>query len=266
MTHPVPGPVDAEPPLPVSRRVLRPVGYLLVGLVWTVLALVVLALGPGVLVWIALDGTMTVGGIVDGLAAEPGELVAFLLCVPLIVLIWGPGVLGVLTAATWPLAALSFLYVGRSFDPRYATGPLSGTRYVGAGRATGLPTLFGVALSLQPVHATRATDLLLRWYVTGWQPRAGQLVAMLPAGAAWLLALVGLAQDLPAPARVLLLAAAACLAAWSAVLARRAWRRRFDDAATGAGDVPVTALDARERQARLAAARARRDARGRTGR
>ncbi|PFG44599.1 hypothetical protein ATJ88_3329 [Isoptericola jiangsuensis] len=261
--HVAPHAQDA--PLPVARRVLRPLGYLLVGLVWTALALVVLALGPGILLWAALDGGLELAPLLAGPASDPGEAVALLLAVPLLVVLWGAGVLGVLPAATWPLAALSFVYVARSFDPRRAHEPLSATRRVGPGAATGVPTAFSVALSLQPVHGTRTTDLLMRWYVTGWQPEVRQVVAMLPAGAAWLLAFAGIAQDVPVAARVALLVAAAALAAWSAVLARRAWRRRFHDAPV-LGDVPVSALDPAQRRARLAAARARRGTRTRPGR
>ncbi|MCK0116518.1 hypothetical protein MWU57_05700 [Isoptericola sp. S6320L] len=260
------GPAGAEVTVTPARRALRPLGYLLVGLVWTALSVLVLALGPGILVFVALDGTMEVGGLWGDLTAQPGEMTAFALSVPLLVAIWGPGVLWYLPCATWPLAALSFVYVGRSLRPRHAAEPLSRTQRVGRGNALGLPTASGVALSLQPVHPSRTTRSLMRWYASGWLPDGHMFVATLPAGGAWLLTLVGLASDVPVPARTALLVSAACLAVWSVVLGRRAWRRRFYGVGPGDGpDVAPTSLSPEERRARIAELRARRDARARVG-
>jgi len=240
---------------------LRPFGYLAVALTWTVLGLVVLALGPGILVLVALDGTVELGGVWAGLVAQPSELVAFALVVPIVVVLWGPGVLWYLPAASWPLAALSFVYVVRSLRPGFRRERLSRTTWAGRGQTIGLPTLGRVALSLQPVRESVVTRFLMRFYVSGWMPDGRMFVAMLPAGLGWLLALVGLARDVPTGARVMLLAGALALAAWSVVLGRRAWRRRFDGPV--ADDVPlrVTELSADERRARMADVRRRRDAR-----
>ncbi|GAB3102898.1 hypothetical protein [Isoptericola nanjingensis] len=254
----------APRPPGTAARMLRPLGYLLVGLVWTVLALVILGLGPGILVYVAVDGTMEVGGIWAGLVEQPSEMVAFCLVVPLLVVLWGPGVLWYLPSASWPLAALSFVYVGRSLMPGYADERLSRTTRVGRGRTIGLPTVGGVALSLQPVRETALTRFLMRFYVSGWLPDGRMFLAMLPAGAGWLLALVGLARDVPAPARAVLLVAAAALVLWSVVLGRRAWRRRFDGtAAPSTTKGSVAELSAGERRARLAELTARREARQR---
>lgn len=245
-----------------AARVLRPLGYLLVGLVWTAISLVVLGLGPGILAYVAVDGTMELGGIWDGITADPSEAVAFLLALPLLVVLWGPGVHWYLPMASWPLAILSFVYVGRSLRPGYADEPLSRTQRVGRGRTIGLPTVGGVALSLQPVRETRLTRLLMRCYVSGWFPDGRMFLGMLPAGLGWLLALVGLARDVPPLVSAVLLAAAAGFALWSVVLGRRAWRHRFSGvpgpaSARGA----VAALSRSERKARLAAVTARRQAR-----
>ncbi|MFI2103641.1 hypothetical protein ACH436_10125 [Isoptericola sp. NPDC019693] len=244
-------------------RALRPVGYLLVGLVWTALALVVLGLGPGILVYLAVDGTMELGGIWADLVAQPSEMVAFCLVVPLLVVLWGPGVLWYLPSASWPLALLSFVYVARSLNPAYAGERLSRTTRVGRGRTIGLPTVGGVALSLQPVRDTALTRFLMRFYVSGWLPDGHMFLAMLPAGGGWLLAVVGLARDVPGPARVALLVAAAALVVWSVVLGRRAWRRRFDGATAPARAGSVSDLSPGERRARLAELNSRREARQR---
>jgi hypothetical protein len=262
------GEVDAGPRRPgTATRVLRPFGYLLVGLVWTAISVVVLGLGPGILVYVAVDGTMELGGLWDGIAADPSEAVAFSLTIPLLVVLWGPGVLWYLPMASWPLAILSFVYVGRSLRPRYADEPLSRTQRVGRGRTIGLPTVGGVALSLQPVRETRLTHLLMRFYLSGWLPDGRMFLGMLPAGLGWLLALVGLARDVPPLVSAVLLVAAAGLTLWSIVLGRRAWRRRF---AGSPGSAPsrgaVATLSRSEREARLADVTARRRARLRRSR
>ncbi|MFV2145627.1 hypothetical protein [Isoptericola sp. G70] len=256
----------AGPPVPGrAARALRPMGYLVVGLVWTVLSLVVLGLGPGILVYVAMDGTMELGGVWEGIATDPSEGVAFALAIPLLVVLWGPGVLWYLPAVSWPLAALSFVYVGRSLRPGHAGEPLSRTQRVGRGRTIGLPTVGGVALSLQPVRESRLTRLLMRFYVSGWLPDGRMFLAMLPAGLGWFLALVGLARDVPSVASVVLLLAAAGLALWSVVLGRRAWVRRF----TG-GPEPTTegvaTMSPNQRKARLAELTARRQERRRSSR
>ncbi|GGI11415.1 hypothetical protein [Isoptericola cucumis] len=252
---------DTPRPPGTAARVLRPFGYLLVGLVWTVIALVVLGLGPGILVFVAVDGTMELGGIWAGLVEQPSEMVAFLLVIPLVVVLWGPGVLWYLPAASWPLALLSYVYVGRSLSPGFAQERLSRTTRVGRGRTIGLPTVGGVALSLQPVRESAVTRFLMRFYVSGWLPDGHMFLAMLPAGGGWLLALVGLARDVPAGARVVLLVVAAALVAWSVVLGRRAWRRRFDGEPATTERGSVTDLSPSERKARRAELTARRDAR-----
>src|SRR5690606_3847017 len=157
---------------------LRPLGYLLVGLVWLAIWLVVVALGPGILVWIAVDGTMTFGEVAGNQPAE-SWVVAGLLVVPIVVAVWGPGVFWYLPCATWPPAALSFLYVIRSLLPRYAAERLSHSERAPRGTSLGPPTVGGVTLSLQPVRPTRLTDLLMKFYLSGWDIDGRAFLAML---------------------------------------------------------------------------------------
>ncbi len=254
----------ASAPGPAARAA-RPVGYLLVGLVWTVIAAVVVALGPGLLVLLAVDGTMELGGLWERFAAQPSELVALALAVPLLVVLWGPGVLWYLPSASWPLAALSFVYVARSLSPAFAHERLSFTERAARGATIGLPTVAGVALSLQPVRSSRLTAWLMRFYVSGWVPDGKMFVAMLPAGLGWLLAVVGLARDVPTAWRAAALVVAVLLVAWSALLGRRAWVRRFSGAPapSSADATGVAGMTAEQRRRRLEELRRARSARGR---
>lgn len=253
----------AVPPLVLA---LRPLGYLVMGAVWGVLAIVVLALGPGVLVAMAVTGSVPVLGIWESLVSSPSEIVAYVLCVPLLALLWGPGVLWFLPNATWPLAALSFAYVGRSLRPGFAGEPLSRTGHAARGTTIGLPTTGGIALSLQPVRPSRTTTAIMRWYVSGWLPTGRSFVAMLPAGFGYLLAFAALASDPPGVVRIVSGLGAAALFGWSAVLARRAWVARFAAGTTSPTVRAVTSLSARERQERLDALhRARRERERRSG-
>jgi hypothetical protein len=246
--------------------VLRPFGYLAIGLVWTAIAGVILLVGPGAFVVVAVvDGGLELGEIWSSLVADPSEMAAFFVSLPLLVLLWGPGVLWYLPSASWPLAVLSFVYVGRSLRPRYASEALSRTTWAGRGQTLGLPTVGGVALSLQPVRDTAATRVLMRFYVSGWRPDGRMFVAMLPAGAAWLVGLVGFSHDVASLTRVLLLAVFSALAGWSVVLGRRAWRRRFDETPVLDG-VRVVDLSSDERRARMAELTRRRKRRQTPGR
>lgn len=255
----------ATTPPSSAARYLRPLGYLLIGLVWAAIALVILALGPGILVFVAVDGTMELGQQWQSLVSQPFELVVFAIAVPLLVLIWGPGLLWYLPNASWPLAALSFVYAGRALRPSYRDERISRTVKAERGEAIGLPTFSNVALSLVPVRRSRTTDALMRFYASGWIPDGAMFRAMLPAGLAWLLAFVGLARDVPAGLRVAFLALAVVLVASSVVLGHRAWHRRFYAPAVDRGRMPsetaVSELSPEERRARLQRLRAARDER-----
>ncbi|NCT90273.1 hypothetical protein GXB85_04800 [Cellulomonas sp. APG4] len=219
-------------------------------------------MSPGILVLGAVDGTMEIADGWERIVASPSELVAFVLAVPLLVVLWGPGVLWYLPSATWPLAVLSFVYVARSLRPGFAHERLSFTEHAARGATIGLPTAAGVALSLQPVRQSRVTAWLMRFYVSGWVPDGRMFLATLPAGLAWLLAFVALARDVPSAWRIAALVAVALLASWSIVLGRRAWVRRFSAAAAPAdapdrGVAGMTA-DQRRRLEELRRARAAR--------
>lgn len=205
---------------------LRPFGYLLVGLVWLAIWLVVVALGPGILVWIAVDGTMTFGEVAGNQPAE-SWVVAGLLVVPIVVAVWGPGVFWYLPCATWPPAALSFLYVIRSLLPRYAAERLSHSERAPRGTSLGPPTVGGVTLSLQPVRPTRLTDLLMKFYLSGWDIDGRAFLAMLPAGLAFVLAFPALATDMPVGVRVGCGVSTVALAIWSTLRVRSRFRDRF---------------------------------------
>jgi hypothetical protein len=241
--------------------VLRPFVYLLIGLVWTAIAGIFVAVGPGVLVLVAVAGEgLGLGGMWARLMADPSQLVALFLLIPLLILLWGPGVLGYLSWQSWPLAVLSFLYVGRSLNPGYAGEKLSYTTWAGRGQSLGPPTLGGVALSLQPVRQTAVTGVLMRFYWSGWDPDGAMFLAMLPAGGAWLVGVVGFSYGIALPVRIVLLAVFAGLAGWSVVLGRRAWVRRFDPAPPW-GSVRVVDLTPAERRKRMAELTRKRDRR-----
>jgi hypothetical protein len=262
MTRTTEAPVRGAAPGAVARS-LRPFGYLLIGLVWTAIAAVVVALGPGILVLVAVDGTMELGGLWERFASQPTELVALALAVPLLVVLWGPGVLWYLPSATWPLAVLSFVYVARSLSPGFTHERLSFTEQAARGATIGLPTAAGVALSLQPVRQSRLTTWLMRFYVSGWVPDGKMFVAMLPAGLAWLLAFAGLAQDVPPAWRATALVVALLLAVCSVRLGRRAWVRRFSGAPapTAPEERGVAGMTADQRRRRLDELRRARSAR-----
>ncbi|WP_454851547.1 hypothetical protein [Promicromonospora soli] len=99
---------------------LRPLGYLLIGLVWLALWAAVVALAWGIPVWGLIDGTLTVAEFTEPATSSVGGFLALVLLVaPIMVIIGGPVLLWWLPNCTWPLAALSFLYVIRSLNPAY---------------------------------------------------------------------------------------------------------------------------------------------------
>ncbi|AEG45263.1 hypothetical protein [Isoptericola variabilis] len=248
---PAPGP---------ARLALRPLGYLLVGLVWTAIFVVAVLLWVGTLVYVAVDDSVDVGAMLDRVASDPAEAVGFALALPLLAAVMGAGAMFLLPTASFPLAALSFVYAMRALRPSYAGERLSFTVQAGAGQTIGLPTLHSVALSLLPVRRSRVTDALVRVYAAGWTPTARSVLAAVPAGVGWLLAVAAVSEGLPGPARVACGVLAVVLVVVSAVLVVRAVRARSAADAGGDGR-PVTALDPDERRARLRELRRRRDAR-----
>lgn len=211
-----------------ARLALRPFGYLTIGLVWTAIWLLVLGLGYAVLGYGVISGELTVAEFTEPATSSVGGFIGLVvLCVPLVVVIWGPGVLWMLPCASWPLAVLSFVYVARSVRPSYAGEPLSHSESTRRGETLGLPTVAGTTLSLQPVRSSRVTDLLMAFYMSGWRPDGKTFVAMLPAGLAFLLAFPAIAVDVSPTTNVVCGALAAVLAVWSYVWSLVVLRRRF---------------------------------------
>jgi hypothetical protein len=217
---------SVETRLDTARLILRPFGYLLIGLVWLTIWLVAVALGPGIIAFIAIDGTMTFGELAEN-QSPASWIVAGVIVIPIAVMIWGPAVLWYLPCATWPLAVLSFLYALRSLRPAYASEKLSHSEEAPPGTSLGPPTVRGVSLSLQPVRRNRFTDLLMAFYMSGWDIDGKSFIAMLPAGVAFVLAFPALAIDMPAGVRAVCGALSVGLVLWSAVWNTRVFRERF---------------------------------------
>lgn len=207
---------------------LRPFGYLLVGLIWLALWLAVLGLAWGLPVYAAISGTMTVEEFTAPATGSVGGFIGTVLVgAPLVIIIFGPGVLWYLACATWPLAALSFLYVVRSLQPSYAGEKLSRSEYTQRGETLGLPTIAGTTLSLQPVRANRLTDLLMAFYMSGWKPDGRTFLAMLPGGLGYILVYPALAADVSSTTNMVCGVLAVVLLAASYVWALLILRKRF---------------------------------------
>jgi hypothetical protein len=238
--------------------VLRPFAYLLLAVFWTAMGLLFFALGPGFLLYALVDGGLTLGEQWQSLVSQPSEMVAFVLAVPLLALLWGAAVLWMLPCASWPLAGLAWVHLARSLRPRFAGDALSYTSRAGRGQTFGV-TATNVAMSLQPVHRSRFTDLLMRFYWAGWTPRWREIGWAVPAGLAWLMYVVVLAADAAPVLRVVLALVGAALVALTVVKLRQQWRVRYDPTfAPRGGAVPrsrpgrrVSDMSAAERRARL---------------
>ncbi|GAA1715822.1 hypothetical protein GCM10009809_09960 [Isoptericola hypogeus] len=247
---------------------LRPVGYLLIGVVWSAIWLVGLLLLVGSVPFLAyVDPEPLVRGVGERLA-NPVEAIALVVIAwPILALAIGPGGWFVLTAS-WPLAVLSFVYLARALNPAYAGEKLSFTTRAPRGSTFGPPTLSGVALSLQPVRTTSFTDAVMRFYVAGWTLDGRTVLAMIPAGLAWPLAVLALIPGVSGTVHVVAGTLAVALVASSVVLGTRAFRRRFGpdgDVVASTEARPLTELTADERRARRARLEKQRRARLRRG-
>jgi hypothetical protein len=214
---------DVRPP-GTARLLLRPLGYLAIGCVWLAIGLFLLGAYAGLGVAQVLWGA-DVGPIweIDG---EPMAWGAAALVVVLLAPIAGPAA-WYLGCASWPLAALSSVYVLRAVRPSYRGEELSFTSYAAPGTTLGPPTATNVSLSLQPVRRSGVTDVLMRFYVCGWQPDVRDVAATLPAGFGWAAATVAASPFLAPGVRALLVAVALVLYGATAVLLRRRWVWRF---------------------------------------
>ncbi|MFE7405519.1 hypothetical protein [Isoptericola sp. NPDC057559] len=243
---------DGAPP-PRWSVTLRPLGYLVVGVVWTTIWLIAVLLLVGSVPYLAfVDSASLVAGVEDRLSDPLGALGLLVVALPVLALAVGAGGWHVLTAS-WPLAVLSFVYVGRGLDRRYRGEKLSYTTHGAWGSTFGPPTLTGVALSLQPVRPSPFTDRVMRYYAAGWTVDGRTVLAMLPAGLAWPFAVAALVPGVSGTVHLVAAVVAVGLLLTSFVLGVRAFRRRFSGAADAApDDRPLTALTPDERRARLA--------------
>lgn len=228
MTGPTPDPRaahDATPPR-TAALLLRPVGYLAIGLVWTAIGLFVVGLYLAVAAYGLFEPPADQEPWAE-LVASPGAVLGRLaVLAPIVVVLAGP-VTWYLSCAIWPLAALSFVYAGRALRPSYRGDRLSFTSHVAPGTTLGPPVPGPVAMSLQPQRRSRLTDTLVRFYACGWNLDFREFWPAVPAGIAWALASTGASTALPPGWRVGLVVAAVPFALWSVVALRRAWTWRF---------------------------------------
>jgi hypothetical protein len=241
---------DGSAPGPASVA-LRPVGYLLIGLVWSAIWLIAVLLLVGSVPFLAfVDSESLVSGVGDRLA-NPVEAIAFVvLLLPILALAIGAGGWYVLTAS-WPLAVLSFTYAVRGLNRSFSGEKLSYTARATWGSTIGLPTVGSVALSLQPVRPTRFTDSVMRYYVAGWSLNGRMILAMLPAGLAWPCAIAALVPGVPELVHMVGAFLAVILLGVSFTLGRRAFRAQLDGAKPQEAEHGVGALSADERARRL---------------
>ncbi len=208
---------------PPSRADLawRPLGYLLVAAVWTVLAAVVLALPFALTIGLATSNPdfSTAGFFAD---SDIGVLILFLAFSAIVLVPLLGYAFVALALGTVPLAVLSWTYVVRSLAPRYRGERLSSTGWTR--NAIGPITVAPTAMSLLPVRLTPWTEFWVRLMFLGWRPSRGVLLAGIPLGlasfllAGWLLWPVGVA------AAVVWTAVSLALVALSVLLVARAYR------------------------------------------
>jgi len=216
---------DATPP-GTAALLLRPVGYLAIGLVWTAIGLFVVGLYLAVAAYGLFEPPADQEPWAE-LVASPGAVLGRLaVLAPIFVVLAGP-VAWYLSCAIWPLAALSFVYAGRALRPSYRGDRLSFTSRVAPGTTLGQPVPGPVAMSLQPQRRSRLTDTLMRFYACGWNLDFREFWPAVPAGIAWALASTGASTALPSGWRVGLVVVAVPFALWSVVALRRAWTWRF---------------------------------------
>jgi hypothetical protein len=216
---------DATPP-GTAALLLRPLGYLAIGLVWTAIGLVVVGLYLAVAAYGLFEPPEDQEPWAE-LAESPGDVAGRLAVVaPIAVVLAGP-VTWYLWCAIWPLAALSFVHAGRALRPSYRGDRLSFTSRVAPGTTLGPPVPGLVAMSLQPQRRSQLTDTLMRFYACGWNLDFREFWPAIPGGVAWALASTGASTALPSGWRAGLVVAAVPFALWSVVALRRAWVWRF---------------------------------------
>lgn len=204
--------------------VLRPLGYLLVAVVWAALFAVTLALPAMLPLGILADGPdfTTADFILQmGLgSAILGGLITLGLLVP----IFGYAFLA-LPLASGPLAMLALTYVVRSLRPRYRGTRLSSTGW--SREALGPVTVFPTALSLIPTISTRWSRFWLGASLLGWVPSKGVFMTACVYGVGYLLTVGWILWPLHSTIAVVIwsVVTAAFVAAIVVMLVREAIRR-----------------------------------------
>ncbi len=213
----------AATPPSAGSRALRPFGYLIVALVWTVLGIVTLLL-PAALpfgLW-STNPDFSSREFVTG-----GDAVVTVLFLLFSVVVLVP-LLGyafvALPLASVPLAVLAWTYVVRSLQPGYAGERLSSTGW--SRDVIGPPTLGPTALSLLPVRLTPWTRFWTELMLLGWRPRLAMLWAGIPYGLASFLVAGWLFWPVGTVGAVVWIVVTAALVVATVVLLVRAYRGR----------------------------------------
>lgn len=213
----------ATPPSAVSRA-LRPIGYLIVALVWTALGIVTLLL-PAALpfgLW-STNPDFSSQEFVTGGDAVVTVLFLVFAAVVLVPLLGYAFV--ALPLASVPLAVLAWTYVARSLRPSYAGERLSSTGW--SRDVIGPPTIGPTALSLLPVRLTPWTRFWAELMMLGWRPGLGVLWAGIPYGLASFLVAGWLFWPVGTVGAVVWIVVTAALVVATIVLVVRAYRGRI---------------------------------------
>jgi hypothetical protein len=210
-------------PPSAGERGLRPLGYLLVALVWTALGAVTLVL-PAALpfgLW-SSDHAFSSQEFVTG--GDTAITVLFLVFAAIVLVPLLGYAFVALPLGTVSLAILSWTYVVRSLQPAYAAERLSSTGW--SRDVIGPVTVGKTALSLLPVRLTPWTRFWTEVMFLGWRPGRGVLVAGIPYGLASFLVPGWLFWPVGAVGTVVWSIVTAALVIATVVLVVREFRRR----------------------------------------
>lgn len=210
-------------PPSAAERALRPLGYLVLAVLWTALGAVTLLLAAALpfALW-STNPDFSSREFVTGGDVAPTVLFLVFAIVVLVPLLGYAFV--ALPLAAVPLAVLSWTYVVRSLRPAYAEERLSSTGW--SRNVIGPPALGPTALSLLPVRLTPWTRFWTGLMLLGWRPNRGVLLAGIPYGLASFLAAGWLFWPVGTVAAVLWTVVTAALVAAAVVLTARAYRAR----------------------------------------
>jgi Na+-transporting methylmalonyl-CoA/oxaloacetate decarboxylase gamma subunit len=207
---------------------LRPLGYLLLALLWTILWSITVLIPLGALAYLAFDDPQAVVATTHARLSSPGDAIGMaLVFLPLVALVMGPAAIFHLPTMTWPLAVLNLVHAVRALRPSYARERLSFTTWQSRDESLGPPGFGPVALSFQPVRQSRFTLAVMRFYAAGWSLDGRMFRAMLPVGAAWAFAIVVVVPGFAPAEKLVCLVLTVALILASVVLGVRAFRARF---------------------------------------